>query len=59
MQVKDQITEDLRSSPTASLPLIIMVAAIAASDQRHVRTVDVGCAYYMEVDDKLCHTASS
>ena len=45
MQDKELISEDLQSSPTASLPLIFMVAAIAARDHRHVRTVDIGGAY--------------
>ena len=45
MQNRELIPEDLQSSPTASLPFVFMVAAIAARDGRHVRTCDIGGAY--------------
>ena len=40
----DYLTEDT-ASPTAQLPLIMLIAAIAAKEGRHVRTADITGAY--------------
>ena len=45
MQDRELIPDELQSSPTASLPFVFMVAAIAARDGRHVRTCDISGAY--------------
>jgi hypothetical protein len=45
MSDKTLIPDELLSSPTASLPFIYMVAAIAAREGRHVRTADIAGAY--------------
>ena len=45
MQDRDSILYEDSSSPTAIIPFLMMVAAIAAKEKRHVKTVDIGGAY--------------
>lgn len=45
MMDRSLIPEDLMSSPTASLPFIFLVAAIAANEKRFVKTADITGAY--------------
>lgn len=45
MSDRTLIPDELLSSPTASLPFIYMVAAIAAREGRHTRTADIAGAY--------------
>ena len=53
MQDRTFMTDDDSSSPTASLSSIFTIAAIAARDHRHVRTVDIAGAYLnADISDK-------
>ena len=53
MQDRTFMTEDDSSSPTAALSSIFTIAAIAARDRRHVRTVDIAGAYLnADISDK-------
>jgi hypothetical protein len=45
MQVREESLNEDVSSPTASVPFIFMIAAIAAEERREVRTVDIPVAY--------------
>jgi hypothetical protein len=45
MQDRDFILYEDTNSPTAAIPFIMIIACIAAKEQRHVKTIDIGGAY--------------